>query len=101
MVGFTILFGTSFAQMSILSDQDIGFLKEILVPPVSCTSIILRRIVGGSTTALVQAVLILFVSIRSNFMSPAYFWPAGGRFPRVDRYYVRRVRGRHCLSVQR
>ncbi len=32
MVGFTMLFGASFAGLSILSDQDVGFLKEILVP---------------------------------------------------------------------
>ncbi|ADJ14003.1 ABC transporter permease [Halalkalicoccus jeotgali] len=67
MVGFTMLFGASFAGMSILSDQDVGFLKEILVAPVSRTSIVLGRIAGGSTTALVQAVLILLVSIPLGF----------------------------------
>ncbi|HMB51101.1 MAG TPA: ABC transporter permease [Natronoarchaeum rubrum] len=67
MVGFTMLFGASFAGMSILSDQDVGFLKEILVAPVSRTSIVLGRIAGGSTTALVQAGLILLISIPLGF----------------------------------
>lgn len=67
MVGFTMLFGASFAGMSILSDQDVGFLKEILVAPVSRTSIVLGRIAGGSTTALVQAGLILLLSIPLGF----------------------------------
>ena len=67
MVGFTMLFGASFAGMSILSDQDVGFLKEILVAPVSRTSIVLGRIAGGSTTALVQAGLILVLSIPLGF----------------------------------
>jgi len=67
MVGFTMLFGASFAGMSILSDQDVGFLKEILVAPVSRTSIVLGRIAGGSTTALVQAALILVLSIPLGF----------------------------------
>lgn len=67
MVGFTMLFGASFAGLSILSDQDVGFLKEILVAPISRTSIVLGRIAGGSTTALVQAVLILVVSIPLGF----------------------------------
>ncbi|QLD89035.1 ABC transporter permease [Natronomonas salina] len=67
MVGFTMLFGASFAGLSILSDQDVGFLKEILVAPVSRTSIVLGRIAGGSTTALVQALLILVLSIPLGF----------------------------------
>ena len=67
MVGFTMLFGASFAGLSILSDQDVGFLKEILVAPVSRTSIVLGRIAGGSTTALVQALLILLLSIPLGF----------------------------------
>jgi ABC-2 type transport system permease protein len=67
MVGFTMLFGASFAGLSILSDRDVGFLKEILVAPVSRTSIVLGRIAGGSTTALVQATLILLLSIPLGF----------------------------------
>lgn len=67
MVGFSMLFGASFAGLSILSDREVGFLKEILVAPISRTSIVLGRIAGGSTTALVQAVLILLLSIPLGF----------------------------------
>ncbi|WP_049903679.1 ABC transporter permease [Halococcus agarilyticus] len=67
IVGFTMLLGASIAGISILSDQDVGFLKEILVAPVSRTSIVLGRIAGGSTTAIVQAVLILAISIPLGF----------------------------------
>src|SRR5699024_4276356 len=67
IIGFTMLFGASIAGISNLSDQDVGFLKEILVAPVSRTSIVLGRIAGGSTTAIVQAVLILLISIPLGF----------------------------------
>lgn len=67
MIGFTMLFGASFAGLSILSDREVGFLKEILVAPTSRTSIVLGRIAGGSTTALVQALLILLLSIPLGF----------------------------------
>ncbi|SNZ12649.1 ABC-2 type transport system permease protein [Natronoarchaeum philippinense] len=73
MVGFTMLFGASFAGMSILSDQEVGFLKEIMVAPVSRTSIVLGRIAGGSTTALVQASLILLLSIPLGFRVTSVF----------------------------
>ena len=67
IMGFTMLLGASFAGLAILSDQDVGFLKEILVAPVSRTSIVLGRIAGGSTTAIVQAVLVLALSIPLGF----------------------------------
>lgn len=68
MIGFTMLFGASFAGLTILSDRDTGFLKEILVAPVSRTSIVLGRIAGGSTTAIIQAVLILALSVPLGFV---------------------------------
>jgi len=67
IVGFAMLFGASFAGLSILSDREVGFLKEILVTPVSRTSIVLGRIAGGSTTAVVQSTLILLLSIPLGF----------------------------------
>lgn len=67
IVGFMMLFGASLAGLAILSDQDVGFLKEILVAPVSRTSIVLGRTAGGSTTAIVQATLVLPLSIPLGF----------------------------------
>ena len=67
IVGFTMLFGASFAGLAILADRDVGFLKEILVSPVSRTSIVLGRVAGGSTTALVQSSLILVLSLFFGF----------------------------------
>ena len=67
IMGFTMLLGASFAGLAILSDQDVGFLKEILVAPVSRTSIVLGRIAGGSTTAIVQASLVLVLSLPLGF----------------------------------
>lgn len=73
IVGFTMMFGASFAGLSILSDRDVGFLKEILVSPVSRTSIVLGRIAGGSTTAFLQGILILVLSIPLGFRVSSVF----------------------------
>ncbi|WP_313696224.1 ABC transporter permease [Halorarum halobium] len=67
IAGFAMLFGASFAGLSILADRDVGFLKEILVAPVSRTSIVLGWIAGGSTTAFVQGSLIILLSIPLGF----------------------------------
>jgi len=54
--------------ISVVWDREFGFLKEILVAPVSRTTIALGKAVGGTSTALVQAVLLLvlapFIGIR-------------------------------------
>ncbi len=73
IVGFTMMFGASFAGLSILSDRDVGFLKEILVAPISRTSIVLGRIAGGSTTAFLQGILILVFSVPLGFRFASVF----------------------------
>jgi len=67
MVGMTILFNSMFAGLSILWDKEFGFLKEIMVAPVGRTVIVLGRIVGGLATAMIQGILILFVSLFLGF----------------------------------
>jgi len=67
IVGFTMLFGASFAGLAILADRDVGFLKEMLVSPVSRTSLVLGRVAGWSTTALIQSSLILLLSLLLGF----------------------------------
>lgn len=55
IVGFAMLFGASLAGLAILGDRDVGVLEEILVSPVSRTSIVLGWIAGGATRTLLQA----------------------------------------------
>jgi ABC-2 type transport system permease protein len=62
-----ILFSSTFGGLSVLWDREFGFLKEIMVAPVSRVSIVLGRIAGGATTALIQAVLILGISYFMGF----------------------------------
>jgi ABC-2 type transport system permease protein len=67
IVGMSILFSSTFGGLSVLWDREFGFLKEIMVAPVSRVSIVLGRIAGGATTALIQAVLILGISHIMGF----------------------------------
>lgn len=67
MAGFTILFSASFSGLGILSDRDVGFLKEILVAPVSRRAIVLGWTAGGATTAVIQSTLIILLSIPLGF----------------------------------
>jgi ABC-2 type transport system permease protein len=67
MIGMSLLFSSTFAGLSVLWDREFGFLKEIMVAPVSRVSIVLGRIAGGITTALLQSLAILLISALAGF----------------------------------
>jgi len=67
IIGMSILFSSTFGGLSVLWDREFGFLKEIMVAPVTRVSIVLGRILGGATTALIQAILILGISFLFGF----------------------------------
>jgi ABC-2 type transport system permease protein len=62
ILGMTALFTSIFSGMSVMFDKEFGFLKEILVAPVSRTSIVIGKALGGTTQAAIQALLILALS---------------------------------------
>jgi ABC-2 type transport system permease protein len=74
IVGMILLFASMTAGMSILWDREFGFLKEVMVAPVSRLSIALGRTLGGVTTAIMQGVLILGISL---FLGVKITGPAG------------------------
>jgi ABC-2 type transport system permease protein len=59
IVGMTLLFTSIFVGISVIWDRKFGFMKEILVAPISRVSIILGKALGGSTCAMIQGTLLL------------------------------------------
>uniref|UniRef100_A0A7C3R410 Transport permease protein n=1 Tax=Leptospirillum ferriphilum TaxID=178606 RepID=A0A7C3R410_9BACT len=59
ILAMSILFTASFAGIAVVWDREVGFLKEVLVAPLSRTAVVLGKVLGGSTNSLVQG-LILF-----------------------------------------
>lgn len=61
-----------FSTVSTVWDREFGFLKEILVAPVSRTSIVVGKILGAVTVASTQALLLLalapFIGIQLHFL---------------------------------
>lgn len=62
VIGMSILFTSIFSVMSIVLDRQFGFLKEVLVAPVSRASIAFGKILGGSTTAMIQGTVMLLLA---------------------------------------
>ncbi|RMF88942.1 MAG: multidrug ABC transporter permease [Methanobacteriota archaeon] len=71
IIAMILLFGSMFAGISVLWDRQFGFLKEVMVSPVSRTSIVLGRVAGGVTMALSQALLMLVASLLMGLKTTA------------------------------
>ncbi|NMI01022.1 ABC transporter permease [Pseudonocardia acidicola] len=59
IVAMTVMFTAIFSAVSIVWDREFGFLREMLVAPVSRTSLVVGKILGGATVATLQGLLIL------------------------------------------
>ncbi|SNQ60497.1 ABC transporter permease [Candidatus Methanoperedens nitratireducens] len=62
LIGMAVLFSSLLGGVSILWDREFGFLKEILIAPVSRFFVALGKAVGGVTTAMIQGILILIIA---------------------------------------
>lgn len=67
-----LLFSGVFWGINILFDKRFGFLKEMLVSPVSRFRILLGNALGGATTVLFQALLVFVLSMALGFRPSNY-----------------------------
>jgi len=63
IVAQTLLFTSMFMGISVIWDREFGFLKEILVAPISRFSLFLGKMFGDSTDALVQGVMVFGLAL--------------------------------------
>jgi len=68
-----ILFPSVFSGIEIIWDRQFGFLKEMLVAPVSRFQIVLGRTLGGATTALFQGTIVLVICSIAGFRVANFF----------------------------
>jgi len=58
IIGQTLLFTAMFMGISVIWDREFGFMKEILVSPVSRFTIFMGKMLGDSTAAMLQGVIV-------------------------------------------
>jgi ABC-2 type transport system permease protein len=70
IIGMTILTTSIFSALSVVQDREFGYLREILVSPASRFSVAIGKVLGGSTVAFIQGLLMFvfvpFIGIRLN-----------------------------------
>jgi ABC-2 type transport system permease protein len=55
----SVLFSAAFSGISMVWDREFGFLREMLVAPVSTTAILTGKCVGGATVSTLQSLILL------------------------------------------
>ncbi len=58
-VAMIVLFTAIFSMMSLIQDRNEGFLLSVLAAPVSRSSIVLGKVLGGATLAAIQGIVFL------------------------------------------
>jgi ABC-2 type transport system permease protein len=59
VICLAVMFTAMFSAASIVWDREFGFLREMLVAPVSRSSIVIGKCLGGATVASIQGVILL------------------------------------------
>jgi ABC-2 type transport system permease protein len=59
IIGMTVLITSFMTGVSVVWDREFGFLKEVLVAPISRVAVAAGKTLGGATIALIQGTLIL------------------------------------------
>ncbi len=63
IIAMSLMQTSIFSGVSIIWDKELGFMKEMLVAPVSRTSIVLGKAIGTAITSLLQGLMVLIISI--------------------------------------
>jgi ABC-2 type transport system permease protein len=67
IIAMSILFTSIFNGIEIIWDRQFGFLKEMLVAPVSRFQIMIGRTLGGAIVAVIQGMIVFGISLFAGF----------------------------------
>ncbi len=72
VIAMSILFTAIFSGMEIIWDRQFGFLKEMMVAPMSRFHIMIGRTLGGATVATIQGAIVLLISLLFGFRPESF-----------------------------
>ena len=76
IIAMVVVLGSIMSGITVIFDREFGFLKEVLVAPISRTSVAIGKALGGATIASVQGIMMLVfipfadvdISVQNGFM---------------------------------
>ncbi len=63
VIAMSILFTSIMSGISVIWDRELGFMKEMLVSPISRLSIVIGKALGTATTAIIQGTMVMLIAI--------------------------------------
>lgn len=79
LLGMTVLMTALMSGMSVVWEREMGFLKEVLVSPLSRRAMVLGKALGGATLAMAQGLVLLVLApvlgIKLSFTSLLWLLP--------------------------
>ena len=78
IVGMVVLFTSIFSSVSVIIERQFGFLKEILIAPVSRSSIVVGKALGSATISLITAFLMILIAFAMGIVNISF-----GIFPAI------------------
>lgn len=72
IIVMSVLFTSIFTGLEIIWDKQFGFLKETFVAPVPRFQILLGKVLGGATVAMIQGILVFLITLIAGFR-PAHW----------------------------
>jgi len=70
IIGMVVFTTSIFSALSVVQDREFGYLREILVSPVKRSSIAVGKVLGGTTIAVIQGLLMFvfipFIGLKIN-----------------------------------
>ena len=67
IIVMSVLFTSIFTGLEIIWDKQFGFLKETFAAPVSRFEILLGKVLGGATVAMIQGILVFLITLFAGF----------------------------------
>jgi ABC-2 type transport system permease protein len=67
VIAMTVLFTSIFSGIELIWDRQFGFLKETLVAPVPRILIMIGRVLGGATVAIMQGLIVFAICLIAGF----------------------------------
>ena len=62
VLAMSVLFTAAFAGISMVWDREFGFLREMLVAPVSTAAILTGKCLGGASVATIQSIVVIILA---------------------------------------
>ncbi len=72
ILAMQLLFSSMFGGLSVLWDKQFGFMKEILVAPVSRIAIMTGKTIGTVTTSMLKALVFLVAMLATGLVKPSF-----------------------------